>query len=101
MHRVTRRRAVRMVRKHGFLPVPSYGLREAHSPNLVEVKFSELRMYGVLRSSPIARSSKQSIGPVRAYRRDLLRSAGGYCPLPSERPPAAVPPPSLPSSRGP
>jgi hypothetical protein len=40
-----------MVRKHGFLPVPSYGLREAHSPNLVEGKFSELRMYGVLRSS--------------------------------------------------
>jgi hypothetical protein len=40
MHRVARRRAARIVRKDSFWPVPSYGLREAHSPNLVE-KLSE------------------------------------------------------------
>jgi hypothetical protein len=31
MHRVAQKRAPRIVRKHGFRPVPSYGLLEAHS----------------------------------------------------------------------
>jgi hypothetical protein len=42
MHRVAQRRAARMVRKHGFWPVPSCSLREARSPNLVEGVFSEV-----------------------------------------------------------
>ncbi len=39
---VARRSAARIVRKHEFWPVPSYGLRKAHSPNLVEDEFSEV-----------------------------------------------------------
>jgi hypothetical protein len=31
MHKVARRRVPRIARKHGFLPVPSYGLPEAKS----------------------------------------------------------------------
>jgi hypothetical protein len=45
VHRMARRRAACMVRKHGYWPVPSYGLREAHSPNL--------RERGIQRSSPL------------------------------------------------
>jgi hypothetical protein len=36
MDRVARRRAACIVQKHSFGPVPSYGLRKAHSPSLVE-----------------------------------------------------------------
>ncbi len=43
MHRMARRRVVRIMRKHGLWPVRSYGLREVHSPNLGEGVFSEVR----------------------------------------------------------
>jgi hypothetical protein len=86
MHRVARRGTARIVPKHGFWPVPSYGLREAHSPNLVEeAEFSELPLCRVLGRSLPARNSqatpRQAIWEMRlvhgsCYRDGVVQRSG-------------------------
>jgi hypothetical protein len=65
MHRVARRRAACIVRKHGFWPVPSYGLREAHSPNLVEEAFHEVRWCSAIYPSELYTGKFQPEGVLR------------------------------------